>query len=81
VDVNLSLFKGVEINIVSLRWLIAGGIVFATPDAKSPPAHEDTIFVLHDKPETEWLTWAPKIPIPAGRSATSLGRSETVPTR
>jgi len=66
VDVNLSLFKGVEINIDSLRSLIAGGIVFATPDAKSPPANEDTIFVLHDKPEKEWLTWAPKIPIPAG---------------
>jgi paraquat-inducible protein B len=66
VDVNLSLFKGVEINIDSLRSLIAGGIVFATPDAESPPAREDTIFVLHDKPQKDWLTWAPKIPIPAG---------------
>jgi paraquat-inducible protein B len=62
VDVNLSLFKGVEINIESLRSLVAGGISFATPDAASPPAKEGTIFVLHEKPEKEWLTWAPKIP-------------------
>jgi paraquat-inducible protein B len=62
VDVNLSLFKGVEINIESLRSLVAGGISFATPNAASPPAKEGTVFVLHDKPEKEWLTWAPKIP-------------------
>jgi paraquat-inducible protein B len=66
VDVSLSLFRGVEINVDSLRSLIAGGIAFATPDAASPPATEDTIFVLHDKPEKEWLAWAPKIPIPPG---------------
>ena len=63
-DVNLSLFKGVEINVESLRSLVAGGIAFATPEADSPPAKPDTIFVLHDKPEKVWLTWAPKIPIP-----------------
>jgi paraquat-inducible protein B len=64
VDVNLSLFKGVEINIESLRSLVAGGIVFATPEVPDSPApKEGTIFVLHDKPEKQWLTWAPKIPI------------------
>lgn len=66
VDVSLSLFKGVDINVDSLRSLIAGGIAFATPDAQSQPANENTIFVLHDKPEKEWLTWAPKIPVPSG---------------
>ena len=66
VDVNVSLFKGVEINVESLRSLVAGGVAFATPDAASPPAKEGTLFVLHDKPQKEWLTWAPKIPLPAG---------------
>src|SRR5204863_1072851 len=40
VDVNLSLFKGVEINVESLRSLVAGGIAFATPDAESPAAKD-----------------------------------------
>jgi paraquat-inducible protein B len=66
VDVNVSLFKGVEISVESLRSLVAGGVSFATPDASSPPAKEGTVFVLHDKPQKEWLTWAPKIPLPAG---------------
>jgi hypothetical protein len=60
------LFKGVEISVESLRSLVAGGVAFATPDATSPPAKEGTIFVLHDKPQKEWLTWAPKIRLPAG---------------
>ncbi len=40
--------------------------LLATPeDPRSPPAKDGTIFVLHDKPEKEWLSWLPKIPIPA----------------
>ena len=66
VDVSMSLFKGVEINVDSLRSLVAGGIAFATPDAGAPPAKADTIFVLHDKPQKEWLEWAPKIPVTGG---------------
>ena len=64
-DVNVSLLKGVEISVESLRSLIAGGIAFATPDdPTTPPARDGTVFVLHDKPQKEWLTWAPKIPLP-----------------
>jgi paraquat-inducible protein B len=66
IDINLSLFKGVEINVDSLRSLIAGSIAFATPTADSPIPKEGTIFVLHDKPEKVWLTWAPAIPIQSG---------------
>jgi paraquat-inducible protein B len=64
-DVNISLLRGVQINMESLRSLAAGGIAFATPEANAGPAKDGTIFVLHDKPEKEWLTWAPKIQIPA----------------
>ena len=67
IDINLSLFKGVEINVDSLRSLIAGSIAFGTPTADSPIPKEGTIFVLHDKPEKVWLTWAPAIPIQSGK--------------
>jgi paraquat-inducible protein B len=63
VDVNVSLFRGVEINLESLRSLITGGVAFATPDADSPPAKDGSVFPLHDKPQKEWLDWAPKIPL------------------
>jgi len=61
------LIRGVEINIESLRSLVTGGIAFATPDdPKSLPAKDGTIFLLHTKPQKEWLEWMPKIPIPPG---------------
>jgi paraquat-inducible protein B len=66
VDISMSLFKGLEINVDSLRSLVAGGIAFATPDGESPAAKDSSIFVLHDKPEKEWLAWMPKISLPAG---------------
>jgi paraquat-inducible protein B len=66
IDVNASLFKGVEINIESLRSLVAGGIAFATPEGTETLAREGTTFVLHDKPDPAWLRWAPKIGIPPG---------------
>jgi paraquat-inducible protein B len=65
-DVNVSLFKGLEINVDSLRSLVAGGIAFATPDGGNPQAREGTIFVLHDKPAKEWLAWTPKISVSGG---------------
>lgn len=64
VDVNFGLFRGLEVNIESLRTLVAGGIAFATPDDPgAPPATGGTLFLLHDKPQNEWLEWRPKIPI------------------
>jgi paraquat-inducible protein B len=64
VDVNVSLLKGVEVNVESLRSLVAGGIAFATPDNPDGLAKDGTIFVLHEKPQKEWLLWAPKIKLP-----------------
>jgi paraquat-inducible protein B len=68
VDVNFGLFRGLEVNIESLRSLVAGGIAFATPDDPGAPAAKDgTLFLLHDKPQGEWLEWRPKISVaPAG---------------
>jgi len=64
VDVNFGLFRGLEINIESLRTLVAGGIAFTTPDDPgAPPVKDGALFLLHDKPQNEWLEWRPKIPI------------------
>jgi paraquat-inducible protein B len=66
-DVDVSLFKGVQINLESLRSLVTGGIAFVTPEdvAGLMPAKDGTIFALHDKPQKEWLDWMPKIPPPS----------------
>ena len=63
--INLSggLLKGVQLNIESLRAIIAGGIEFASPEG-SPRAKQGTAFFLHAQPRKEWLGWNPKIPIP-----------------
>jgi paraquat-inducible protein B len=64
-DLNVSLLRGVEVNVESLKALVTGGIAFATPDDPTmPPAKEGTIFAIHDKPQKEWLEWRPRIPIP-----------------
>ena len=70
IDVNLGLFKGLEINVESLGALIAGGVAFATPPAGAGksgagPVAEGTGFQLFDKPEKKWLGWAPQIALPA----------------
>lgn len=65
VDVSFGLFRGVEINLESLRSLVAGGIAFATPnDPKGKAAKDGMVFRLYDKPKKEWLEWTPEIPIP-----------------
>lgn len=63
VDVNISLLRGVQISLESLRSLVAGGIAFATPSPSSPPVKDGAIFPLHEKPQKEWLEWTPKIPV------------------
>jgi paraquat-inducible protein B len=65
IEVRGGLFRGMEIDVESLRSLVAGGIAFATPnDPKDAPVKGGTSFPLHDKPRKEWLGWTPKIRIP-----------------
>jgi paraquat-inducible protein B len=67
-DINLSLLRGLEVNMESLRSLATGGIAFATPDDPAGvQARDGTIFVLHDKPDKAWLQWTPKITLPPER--------------
>lgn len=67
-DVKFGLFRGAEINMESLKSLVAGGVAFATPDdPKSETAQNRAVFRLYDDPKKEWLEWAPAIPIPAAK--------------
>jgi paraquat-inducible protein B len=65
-DVKFGLFSGLEINVESLKSLVAGGIVFATPnDPQAKQAKNAAVFHLYDQPAKDWLEWAPKILIPS----------------
>jgi len=66
VDVDFGLFRGLQVNVESLRTLVGGGLAFATPDDSSGTVKDGTLFLLHDKPQPEWLEWMPKIPVAAG---------------
>lgn len=64
-DVRVGLFRGAEVNVESLKSLFIGGIAFATPkNVSAGPVVAGTLFSLHDKPEKEWLNWAPNIFLP-----------------
>lgn len=68
-DVDVGLFKGVQISIESLKALVGGGIAFATPEDPGTPVKDGTVFPVHDKPQDEWLRWRPKIPVSGAASA------------
>ena len=67
VNVKGGLLKGIEVEIESLRAIATGGIEFATPSEKAPRVKPGTVFFLHDEPKREWLSWLPRIPVPAGK--------------
>jgi paraquat-inducible protein B len=58
-QVHAGLFSGATIDLESLASLLAGGVAFATPDQEGTPAKDGSRFVLHDKPEDDWLQWRP----------------------
>ncbi|HZP39285.1 MAG TPA: MlaD family protein [Methylomirabilota bacterium] len=66
VDVNFGLFRGLQINVESLRTLVGGGVEFATPEDGSAAVKDGSLFLLHDRPQPEWLEWHPKLPIAGG---------------
>ena len=57
------IFKGIELELESLRTLYTGAIEFATPSEKAPRVKPGTVFFLYDKPKDEWLNWQAKIPL------------------
>ncbi len=63
ISVSGGILKGIQLELESVRSLVAGGIEFASPE-KSPPAKPGTTFFLHDAPRKEWLSWNARINIP-----------------
>lgn len=54
---------GVDIQVDSLRAMIAGGIVLATPPNASDPVMNGHRFTMSEKPEKSWLEWAPLVAV------------------
>lgn len=64
VDINFGLLSGLEINLESMRSLLAGGIAFATPNEPGgKPVPSGATFFLYETPLQEWLGWRPEIAI------------------
>jgi len=64
------ILKGVDVDLESLRALIAGGIEFASPEG-APPAKQGTVFFLHKHAEPQWLAWSPKLPLGPDENAST----------
>ncbi len=62
VSVSGGILKGVQVELESIRSLVAGGIEFASPE-KSPPAKSGSTFFLHNSPRKEWLAWNARISV------------------
>jgi hypothetical protein len=72
---KFGLFSGGEISVESLKALLAGGVAFATPQTSGgTQASEGSRFVLHDKPEDEWLKWRPAVRLAPEESKAHLPR-------
>jgi hypothetical protein len=56
-----SLFKGAQLDLESLKALLAGGVAFATPEIQGAQAADGSYFALHDKPDDAWLAWRPAV--------------------
>jgi paraquat-inducible protein B len=64
ISVKGGVFKGLEVELESLRALAAGGVEFASPPS-SPRAKSGTVFFLHGEAKQEWLAWQAKVPLAA----------------
>lgn len=63
------IFSGVTISAESLTAIIRGGVALATPEgeAAGEAISDATSFILHDRPEPQWLTWSPDLRPTEGR--------------
>lgn len=69
-DIGLT---GVEIEAETIPQILAGGIEMATPEGAGELVSTGHRFELHEKPDSEWLTWSPSLGFGVGRSE-FLGR-------
>jgi paraquat-inducible protein B len=63
INAHVGLFSGLQISAESTATLVSGGIAFATPENYGPPATNNSVFFLSDKPDPRWQDWNPYIPL------------------
>lgn len=77
VSLSGGIFKGVEFKLESLRSLAAGGINFATPNDSARQVTDGQVFPLHADGRREWLSWAPRIPLPVDKDGAAANAQES----
>jgi paraquat-inducible protein B len=76
-DLKGGIFTGISFKLESLRSLISGGIVFASPDKDmGPPANPGAEFDLHDEAKKDWQAWSPRIELPSDNPDKPQGKME-----
>ncbi|MCW8833124.1 MAG: MlaD family protein, partial [Colwellia sp.] len=64
INIEASIFSGVNIDSESIETLIAGGIAFATPALEEGENLKNvSSFILHQDVDSDWLEWQTKIAI------------------
>ena len=63
VEVDLTLTRGVELGLDSLRSALVGAIAVATPPNGGEAAPGGSRFKLHEDAEREWMEWTTPLPI------------------
>ena len=66
VNIEASVFSGVNIDSESIETLISGGIAFACPELDVDEQESQTLpnrFTLHQELDDDWLEWQPKMAI------------------
>ncbi|MDG1983007.1 MAG: MlaD family protein [Planctomycetota bacterium] len=63
VEVDLTLTRGVELGLDSLRSALVGAIAVATPPEAGAAAPGGSRFQLHEDPDPEWEAWSTPLPV------------------
>jgi len=74
-------WQGIEARVGTLGTILSGGVELSTPDRPGKLVEDNSVFVLHEKPEPTWVSWAPNIPIREVDAAEKLPRVLSTRTR
>lgn len=69
--IEWGLMSGIQVNLDSMHSLLVGGVAMVTPTRAGDRIESGHRFVLHDKPDEDWLKWEPLLPI--GRNCLPKG--------
>jgi len=63
-NVELGLFKGIELDADALQNLLTGAVEMAIPERYGEAVKQDWVFRLHAEPESDWRRWQPALETP-----------------